>query len=100
MDVFALNEQPIIKCRAIGKRKPIQKRSTHECHRLSQAGSAFGAILRLPGMSVSAAGFDQVSKEGYIQLVPAKRVELQIEAVRDQVGLGIVLGFLKIILQL
>ncbi len=46
------------------------------------------------------ASFDQVSKEGYIQFIPAKGIELQIEAVRDQVRLGILLGFLKVFLQL
>ena len=51
-------------------------------------------------MQVGAAGFDQVSKAGHIQFEPAEEIELQIEAVGDQVRLGIFLGFRKAFLQL
>ena len=51
-------------------------------------------------MGVGTASFDQVSKEGYIQLVPAQGIELKIEAGGDQVRLGILLCFLKVFLQL
>jgi hypothetical protein len=50
-------------------------------------------------MCVDAASFDQAAKAGYIQFVPAEGIELQIKAVRDQVRLGILLGFRKVFLQ-
>jgi hypothetical protein len=100
LQALTFKEEPLVKGRAIRERKTIQKRSTHQFYRLSQAGSALGAVLRMPGMRVCAASFDQVSKESYIQFVLAEGIELQIKASREQVGLRILLGFLKIFLQL
>jgi hypothetical protein len=51
-------------------------------------------------MRVGTASFDQVSKESYIQFVLTEGIELQIKASREQVGLRILPGLLKILLQL
>ena len=81
LQALSLEEEPLVKGWAVRERKTIQEMPTHQCHRLVQTGSAFGTILRLPWMRVGTASFDQVSKESYIQFVPAKGIELQIEAV-------------------
>jgi hypothetical protein len=76
MQSLSLHEEPLIKGRAIGERKAIQKRPTDERYPLGQSGSAFGAIFSLPGMRVRTASFNQVLKEGYIQFVRTEGIEL------------------------
>jgi hypothetical protein len=86
VDMFALNEQPLVELRAIAERELVQELAAHQFNGLGQPGGAFGASIWVC-VRMGAALFKQITKARDVQLVVAERVEAQREPIADEVRL-------------